>query len=211
MAQASFSASVVSDYRYRGMSLSDQAPSLQLGANYDSSSGAYAGVSLARARFRYTQTTAQVIAYAGWAQRLGESLSWDAGATAVQFRGGERYNYQEWYVGLNSARGGARLSVSPRYFGVGGKTAYLEFNGSRALTADWDLVAHAGYLHALGSAGRWRYPTEARFDGRVGVATMLAGWSVQLTYTATRDNAVLYQGGVGSGARRFVLSTTRAF
>jgi uncharacterized protein (TIGR02001 family) len=211
MAQVSFSASIASDYRYRGISLSDQSPSPQLGVNYDSSAGAYAGLSLAKARFRYTGAKAQAIAYAGWAQRLGANLSWDAGASATSFRGAEKYNYQEWYAGLNGARSGVRLSLSPRYFGVGGKTAYLEFNGSHALTPDWDLVAHAGYLHALGNAERWRYPTKARFDGRLGVATELEGWAVQLAYTATRENAALYQGGVGSSARRVVLSTSRGF
>lgn len=211
LAQASFSASLASDYRYRGISLSEEGPSPQLGANYDSDAGAYAGLTLARVRLRYTRASAQTIAYAGWAQRIDAGLSWDAGVSAVRFQGAGNYNYTEWYVGLNGARAGVRLSLAPRYFGVGGRTAYLEWNGSRALTPDWDLVAHAGYLHPLGSAARWRYPAQARFDLRLGVATMLEDWSVQLAWSATRDNAALYQGGVGAAARRFVLSTTRAF
>ena len=211
LAQTSFSASLASDYRYRGISLSEEAFSSQLGVNYDSAGGVYAGLTLARVRLRYTHASAQAIAYAGWAQRINAGVSWDAGISAVRFKGAENYDYTEWYAGLHGERMGARLSLAPRYFGVGGPTAYLEWNGSRALAPDWDLVAHAGYLHALGSAERWRYPTQPRFDLRLGVATLLEGWTVQLAWTATRDNAALYQGGVGAAPRRFVLSTTRAF
>jgi uncharacterized protein (TIGR02001 family) len=207
LAQASFSTAVASDYRYRGISLSDDGPSPQLGMNLDTASGAYVGASLTRARLRYTRVKAQAIVYAGWAQRASASVSWDAGVSATRFSGTKKYDYAEWYTGLNSERLGARLSLSPRYFGVGGRSAYLEVNGSRALTEQVDLVGHVGYLHVK----RGLYQAAPRYDLRVGVATLIEEWNVQLAWTATRANASLYQGGVISSPRRFVLSVAHAF
>jgi uncharacterized protein (TIGR02001 family) len=210
MAQASYSASLSSDYRYRGISLSDNAPSAQLGANFDSAQGAYGGLSLARVRFRYTEASALAVAYAGWARRFGDALSWDAGISAYRYRGAEKYDYRELYAGLNGERSGVRLSLAPHYFGIGGRTAYLEVNSSRALTGRLDLVGHAGYLHEVGtSAGRFRMAP--RFDARIGVAAAFDGATVQLAWSTTRKSASLYYGGGGASPSRLVLSTALAF
>ena len=210
MAQASYSASLTSDYRYRGISLSDNAPSAQLGANLDSAAGAYGGLSVARVRLRYTEASALAVAYAGWARRFGDALAWDAGISAYRYRGAGKYDYREFYAGLNGERSGLRLSLAPHYFGVGGRTAYVEVNSSRALTGQVDLVGHAGYLHEVGAAGA-RYPMAPRFDARIGVATAFDGMTVQLAWSTTRKNASLYYGGAGSSPSRFVLSTALAF
>lgn len=209
-AQASFSASLSSDYRYRGITLSDDRPSGQLGFNYDSAFGAYGGLSVARARFRYTETSALAVAYAGWARRFGESLSWDAGISAYHYRGAEKYDYREVYAGLNRGRSGVRLSLAPRYFGVSGRTAYLEVNSSRALTEQIDLVGHAGYLHALGSE-KWRYPVAPRFDARIGIAAAFDAWTVQLAWSTTRKGASLYYAGAPERPSRLVLTTALSF
>lgn len=210
MAQASFSASLSSDYRYRGITLSDNRPSGQLGVNYDSAFGAYAGLSVARARLRYTETSALAIAYAGWARRFGDALSWDAGISAYRYRDAEKYDYREFYVGLNGERSGVRLSLAPQYFGVSGRTAYLELNSSRALSERVDLVAHAGYLHAIGSE-RWRYPVAPRFDARIGIAAGFDAWTLQLAWSTTRKNASLYYAGAVDRPNRLVLTTALAF
>jgi uncharacterized protein (TIGR02001 family) len=209
MAQASFSVGAVSDYRYRGVSLSDGSPSLQANATYDHSSGAYAGAALAHVHLGYTQSTLQGTAYAGFARRLGEQWSVDAGATAVRFNGGSDYDYQEWYVGVARERFGTRLSVSPHYFGVGGRTLYGEVNASMALAAGLDLVGHAGYLHP--QAARWLYVPPSRADFRLGLSMAFDAWTAQLAVSATRSGAALYPGARENGARRLVLGATRTF
>jgi uncharacterized protein (TIGR02001 family) len=209
MAQASFSVGAMSDYRYRGVSLSDSAPSVQANATYDHASGAYAGLALARVRLDYTGSTVQGVAYAGMARRIGEQWSVDAGATAVRFNGGAGYAYREWYAGVARERFGARLSVSPHYFGVGGRTLYGELNGSMALGAGLDLVAHAGYLHP--QAARWLYVPPSRADFKVGLSMALDAWTAQLAVSATRKGAALYPAARENGARRLLLGATRNF
>jgi len=202
---------VVSDYRYRGVSLSGQRPAVQVFLNLDHASGAYAGASLARVRLRYPTTHVQATAYAGFARRLGAGASVDAGISATAFDGAARYNYRELYAGLGVERASARISVSPHYFGVGGRTGYVEMNGSVALSDALDLVGHAGYLRALGPAERTYYPTPSRADLRIALSLAHGDWTVQLAWDATRENAKPYPGARESGARRFVLSSARAF
>src|SRR6266508_589758 len=50
-AQISGTVNLVSDYRYRGTSLSDDKPAAQLGLTYDDASGWYAGLSASTVRY----------------------------------------------------------------------------------------------------------------------------------------------------------------
>jgi uncharacterized protein (TIGR02001 family) len=209
MAQLSYSIGAVSDYRYRGVSLSDESPSVQGSANFDHASGAYAGLSLARARLAYTNANAQGIAYAGMARRIGQVWSVDVGATATVFYGARKYDYGEWYAGLARERFGVRLSVAPRYFGVGGRSLYGEMNASVALAPGLDLTCHAGYLRP--QASRWLYVPASRADFKLGLNKDFGSWTGQLAWTATREGAALYRAGRSGHARRLVAGATRAF
>lgn len=211
LGQASYGAALVSDYRYRGLSLSGERPAAQLSANYDTGFGAYAGLQLSRARLRYTEASAVAIGYAGYARRFGAVASWDAGVSAARFRGAARYDYHELYVGINMERVGARISASPRYYGTGGRTVYAEVNGSIPLTGWLDLAGHAGYLRPVGAAQLWRYRPQARLDATIGLGTAIDAWSVQLAWSATREGAMLYPGAAPYHARRLVLSSALAF
>ena len=199
-AQASYTASLMSDYRYRGVSLSGERPSASLSANMDFASGAYAGLSVAKARMRYTRVESQVSSYAGFARRVGERFAWDVGVVDTRYGGGARYNYQEAYAGISADRVAARVSVSPHYFGVGRRSVYTEVNGSYPLSDSVDVFGHAGYLRRDGG----------RMDYKVGVSKALEMWSVQLAYVGAREQA-LYPALAQDRAKRVVLTTTVSF
>jgi uncharacterized protein (TIGR02001 family) len=199
-AQASFSASLMSDYRYRGVSLSGERAAASLSANMDFHSGLYAGLSLANARMRYTQVRSQAVLYAGFARRIGEGLSWDVGVADSRYGGGAKYNYREVYLGLSADRLAARVSLSPHYFGVGKRSVYTEVNGSVPLGDSVDLFGHAGYLHRDAS----------RTDVRVGVSAAFDAWNVQLAWVATHDKP-LYPALAQDRERRLVLTTSIGF
>lgn len=200
LAQVSFNAGVVSDNRYRGISLSDEQSAALAGVNVDFATGLYAGLSAARVRFDYTRSSAMATAYAGYARRLGQDWNVDAGVSAIRFNGLRNYDYDEVYVGAGVERLGMRISVSPHYFGVGGRTVYVELNGSRALTPEIDLVAHVGYLDP-----------QARSDIKLGLSAAIEAWTVQLAWSATREGALLYPRAPRGHARRVVLGVTRSF
>ena len=200
-AQVSASASVTSDFRYRGISLSGGEPAFSMAANFDTLWGGYAGVSLAQARMRYTQIDAQALVYAGFAGRLGATGSWDVGMTDTRYRGSARYNYREIYLGVSAQRLNARIYTAAHYFGVGKRSIYAEVNGSYRLSDNLDLVGHAGYLAR----------PEKRLDLRIGLSAALETWTVQLAWAATRDEAPLYTALYTKHPRQGVLSVTRAF
>lgn len=213
-AQASFSAGLVSDYRYRGLSLSGERPAAQLSANYDTSFGAYAGAAVSRARLPYTEAKAVAMLYAGYARRFGEHASWDAGVSETRFRGAEagKYDYRELYLGMSMERMAARIWLSPRYYGTGGRSAYAEINGSYPLAAQLDLTGHLGYLRPVAAGQTWRYyRPAARLDASIGLGVAADAWTAQLAWTATAGDAALYPGAVSRRARRLVLSGARAF
>src|SRR5476649_1653903 len=75
-AQTSVSVSLLSDYRYRGETLSDGQPAPQINVNLDSDSGWY-GCALASGNIHLgDHQMAQLLAYAGYAQRMASGWSW---------------------------------------------------------------------------------------------------------------------------------------
>src|SRR5574338_1631076 len=79
-AQLSGSLGIVSDYRYRGVSLSDGKPAAQFGVAYDGAGGWYAGAFASTADFgRPARADVQWLPYAGYADSLFPGLAWDVG------------------------------------------------------------------------------------------------------------------------------------
>lgn len=179
-AQASGSVALLSDYRFRGLSLSDGASSAQLGLNYDSPQGWYAGAQAAGANLR-ERDMVQLTAYGGLARRLASGWSWEAGASASHFSRARDSDYGEWYAGLASERLGLRLYFSPHYFGRDLRTAYVELNGFEPLHGQLKLVVHAGALRYLPRDGA---DLPARYDARLGLAAALGDWNAQLAWVA---------------------------
>src|SRR6266508_3020936 len=133
-AQLSGTASVLSDYRYRGVSLSDNTPAIQLGLAYDDPNGWYAG--LFASSVRYTEPSergVQAIYYVGHAWRTAAGPSFEAGASYSIVSGERGYDYPEVFVGFTADPVSARLYYSPRYAGYDADTLYAEVNAAQAL------------------------------------------------------------------------------
>jgi len=148
-AQTSVSAGIASEYNLRGLSLSDGRAVPQLHIDHDTASGWYGGLFVSRAVLRYSDARAGVVGYGGYAHRLASGLGWDAGISRTVFAGDARYNYTEFYAGVNADRAGARLSLAPDNDGMG-RTAYLELNAVQPLGARLRLSGHVGLLHRIG-------------------------------------------------------------
>lgn len=209
-AQTSGSVALQSDYRFRGLSLSDGQPSAQLGLNYDHPQGWYAGAQAACANLR-ERDLAQLTVYGGMARRLASGWSWEAGASASRFSRAHDSDYGEWYAGLASERLGVRLYVSPHYFGRDLRTAYAEANGFYPLHDKLKLVAHGGVLRYLPRDGA---DLPARYDARLGLAQSLDDWNVQLAWVAASSrgpSAGTSPYYTAPSKRAFVLSVAYSF
>uniref|UniRef100_UPI0025F20381 TorF family putative porin n=1 Tax=Rugamonas sp. TaxID=1926287 RepID=UPI0025F20381 len=191
-AQASVSLSLLSDYRFRGASLSDGNPAPQVGVNLDGDAGWYGGA-LATGAVRLSErATAQVLAYGGYARRLASGWSWEAGATESVFTQARERDYGELYVGLSGERVNGRLYFAPRYFGYDSRTVYAEINGVYPLRDGLNLTGHAGWLHTLSGEAWPGVPADSRYDARIGLSAPLGEWNVQLAWVLTQRSGEHY-------------------
>lgn len=192
-AQLSGTASVVSNYRYRGISLSEDKPAAQFGVAYDGAEGWYAGVFGSTVEFAISPgRELQTVPYAGYAWRTANGLTWEAGADYAFFSGSARtYNYAEAYIGVASENISGRLYYSPHYFGQNSGSFYLEANGTHALIDRMRVLAHLGVLRSSGGSNNYGWP-EHMVDGRIGVALDWDRLNVQLSWVATSSPSATY-------------------
>ena len=185
-AQVSGSVAVVSDYRFRGASLSDGRPALQLGLAWERDDGWYAGAFASSARL-YGHADVQLLSYVGYARRLHNGLSWEAGAEYAAFRHYSADNYPELYVGLTAERISGRLYYAPRYFSEDDAVVYAELNANKPLDERWRLLGHLGWLQRLehSEAEASEGAQRTRIDARVGIGAAFGKFDLQLARVAS--------------------------
>jgi uncharacterized protein (TIGR02001 family) len=185
-AQTSGSVTFVSDYRFRGVSLSNGHPALQLNLEYDSARDWYAGIFASPAILKDETRRPQLIGYAGYARRLADGVSWEAGAVRAAFVGLGEYDYTELYVGLSSDNVSGRIYASPDYYHQGVRSLYAEFNGAYPIRPWLQLIGHAGYLSVSGGDSARGSPMTNRWDARIGVGMRADDWSIQLALASAQ-------------------------
>ncbi|MEJ8812773.1 TorF family putative porin [Variovorax ureilyticus] len=187
-AQVGGNIAFLSDDRYRGISLSQEKPTLRLSAAYDHEDGWFGGGSLTEVMLYRPRWQVQVLGYAGYAGRLSDRFGWEAGATVVHFGADSHYDYLEAFGGLSGERWNTRLHYSPDYFGSDVRTAYAEFNVGLPISPLVRVTAHAGALMRIGGA-----PVEGRrvtFDGSLGLAMARDAWEAQIAWVAGGRSAI---------------------
>lgn len=175
-------ASLFSDARFRGYSLSEGRPVGIFDFAYDDASGFYADAAATGVLRRGGRPAPLGIQLnGGYARRLQSGVSLDVGIVASGYshysHGESRKSYTEVYAGI--ARGGlsSRIFLSPHYSEAGLWTAYAELDGNVRPAANWSLDAHAGMLVPLRTpASAQTYRTA--FDLSVGVTRDLGRLSL---------------------------------
>lgn len=153
-AQVSGSVGVVSEYRYRGVSLSDDKPALQGSIAYDATKGAYFGLFASTIEYEGVGGF-QLIPYAGYARRDKHGNSWDVGLRAVHFTQGSEGDYLEAHVGVALRHVALRLHFAPEYFGDG-PNWYAQADGSVPIRERFRWLWHVGVTR--GSGDRFEVP-----------------------------------------------------
>ena len=202
----------MSDYRYRGVSLSDEKPAAQLSVAYDHASGWYAGafgstVQLADQSGR----NLQILSYVGYAKRVRSGLSWEVGAGYYAFSSAGGYDYPEVSWGFASDHLSGRIYYARDYFRQGSATVYTEVNGARALRDRLHLLGYLGVLRrnsrSTAAYGSGRY----QFDVRAGIGIDLDQANLQLTWVATDAANTVYPVSESRNRSAFVVSLSRMF
>lgn len=182
-AQISGSVSLVSNYRFRGVSLSENKPAAQLGVTYDDALGWYAGAFGSTVEFANPAGRGvQAVPFAGYVWRTPAGTNWEIGADYSAFTGIARnYDYPEVYAGVAAGNVSARLYYSSRYFGHDSAAVYGEVNAAEPLLDRVRLLAHAGVIRINNAAVYYAQPARV-FDARIGIAVDFDPFSVQLSW-----------------------------
>src|SRR6476619_6384734 len=176
-AQASASVSLVSDDRYRGVSLSDGDPAVQAGLGFDAGWGGYVGAFVSSARL-YGLDMARWNAYGGWAGRFHDGPGWDVGVQYTGFSRASHDGYPELYAGLAGERLGLRVAYAWRYFGSDDDALYTSLDAQQPMTHRLRLLVHAGWLHPVRDAD-----AAPAYDARIGLGMQVGHLDLQLART----------------------------
>jgi uncharacterized protein (TIGR02001 family) len=206
--QTSGSVSVVSNYLFRGISLSEGNPVPQVNLSYDSPAGWYAGGFASRIALEGNPGTAQLVGYAGYSRRWLNGLSWETGATATQYLQNTAEDYMEVFAGLGSEHFSGRVYASPNYLGQNVRSLYAELNADYPFLERFHLLAHVGYLRVPPVSFA---TVSTRFDSRVGISAGLRDWNFQLSWVAIERSSATYPYYTAPNPHAAVLSVSYSF
>lgn len=171
---------LVTDYRFRGISLSAGDPAIQGSINLNHSSGLYAGVWGSSLEDTPVYGSLETDFYAGWTGAVGDGLTADVGMTYYVYLNGTvgKANYFEPYVSLTKTLGPVSAKAGAAY---AWKQDSLGGDDNLYLYTDWtlgvpntpvSLAAHLGYtdgalspkvLTGAGTGGGWDYSLGATY------------------------------------------------
>ena len=214
-AQISGTATVVSDYRYRGITFSDRKPAAQVGLTYDDPGGWYAGafgstVRVAPPAGAGTQATV----FAGFASRIASGISLDAGGDYSAFAGAAGDNYGEMYLGIAGENVSARIYYAPDYFGQHANAVYGEISAVQPLIDSVSLLLHVGVLNTRAYSSSSPYGSRSSqnvVDGRVGLGANLDLFRLELAWVGISNANAAYPITGSRSPNTVVLTVSRSF
>lgn len=208
-AQTSGSVAIVSDYVYRGISLTNDKPALQFNLVYDAPQGWYGGLFATQMAASDNQTRIRYIAYGGYSQTLPSGLNWELGANQFLMPQDSSTNYSEVYAGLGFERLSAKIHYSPNYLRANNKNIYLDLGATYPVTDMLDAFVHIGFSRLLPAT---IYDNRAtRCDAMLGLNLHQAEWTLRLGRTVQCGNQKTANPYATAFQAATVLSIIRAF
>jgi uncharacterized protein (TIGR02001 family) len=202
-AEVSGNVALTSNYKFRGISQSDSAPSIQGGFDVAFDNGAYIGTWGAAVDFDCSADEVnscgglnggiELDYYVGYASDISDSVSYDIGYVYYDYPQDEGLlgDYGEVYGSLSFGDFGIGMNYSDEYWGETGKFTYTYATYSVALSDAYALdfllgsgdYDEAGYLDGATSHMNWS----------IALSTSAAGLDLALTYEDTNlDEADAY-------------------
>jgi len=186
-------ASIWSEERLRGYSLSAGHPVARLDLSFDQESGFYAGLSgslVANGGLRPFALEESI----GFAKRLGSGPVLDVGIVNSNFSRFSSHDratgYSEVYAGLIGKLVSSHIYLSPNYFKADNWRLYGDVEAAVSPVRKLLLSAHAGVLVPL-SGG---YRAKTGYDWRIGAARELGRVTLHLDLSGGGPGKDLYEG-----------------
>jgi uncharacterized protein (TIGR02001 family) len=183
---------LVSDYRYRGLSLSDGGPAVQVQIAFEEEEGAHAELWASTIKEHGSSSKLELQLSGGYTLALGDRFSLDASAAFYAYPEESDANYAEASVTGEYSHGPAALSIGaafvPRQNGTRDETgrahrnnyvfAGIDFKLDRLpVTLSASLGHERGYFDEVDHGGKW--------DWRAGAEYELAPLRIGLAYSAS--------------------------
>lgn len=190
LADISGNVKLATDYRFRGISQTDNDPAIQGGFDYTNESGLYAGVWASNLNFA---GNIEMDYYGGLTGEMSNGLGYNVGVIYYDYPSDNvtsvDLEFVEVYGGLSGSVGGVNLSgkisYSPDYFAESDTGFYYEAAAGMSLPQDFGLSFHVGYQTYDDAVAFGTAPEDSYMDWSVGVSKSVAGVDLGLTYVDT--------------------------
>ena len=217
-AQVTGNMSIVSDYRFRGISQTFLQPAIQGGIDYSHASGFYLGNWNSNVSgISFPDGSLEMDFYGGYKGSF-DAFSYDAGALYYYYPGSgaggtNKIDNTELYI----AGGWGPVSLKYSYavsdfFGITDTKGayYLDGTVTWPVTKELSLVGHLGYQGGLKNGARVTEidgsgPHSSITDWKLGVTYDLSGWALGASYISTNRDLT---GGVAALSNRNISSDT---
>ncbi len=190
------SVDLVSDYRFRGISLSDRDLAAQGHIELSHTSGLYAGVW--GTSLKNAPADVELDMYAGWRGQAGP-FDLDAGAVAYVYPGASDLDYFEFTASVAMSLGPAELKLGTAYAPgqahIGGDDNFYAFGELEVGVPNTpvNLTAHLGHEDGV-MAG----PTGQKWDWSLGAEVVVDHFTLGLSYVDTNTDQRLDPGKLAS-------------
>ena len=179
----------VSDYDFRGVSLSARDPALQASLDWAHDSGFYLGAWAPNIDYGSdVDGNIELDLILGWSGEINDGLGWDAGIvwyTYPDSSGSEMtskiYDYPEIYAGISWGPVEFKQWFTNDYGGSDMDASYSEVNASFELPSGFSLNLHGGYNYGEYFHQTW----ENYFDYSAGVGYSVGHFDMELKVTGT--------------------------
>ena len=177
-AELSGTVGVVSDYDFRGISLSAKDPALQGSIDWAAENGFYVGAWGSNIDYgQGVDGDIEIDLYAGYAGETEAGLGWDVGLVYYTYPGADDIDdYPELYAGLSYKWFEFKQWYTNDYGGTDLDGWYTEGNASFELPANFGLNLHLGYNY--GDA----FDDTEYMDYSIGVAYTLGNFDLELKW-----------------------------
>lgn len=171
-----------SDYAFRGISQTEEAPALQGGLSLSSASGFYASVWGSNVDF-LAEGTLELDVMLGWSGAINDDWSTDVGIMRYGYPNAEidGSNFYELYGSLSYKDLTFGLAYSDDYYANSGNFIYVYANYAYALSDNLSLDLHVGQSEYDESSASY-------LDWSIGLSTEVLGAGLSLTYVDTDIN-----------------------
>jgi len=177
---------LTTDYKFRGISQSDESPALQGGFDIGFENGMYIGTWASSVDFDTNgdgfDGSLELDYYVGWAAELSDMVGVDVGILYYSYPGddGADGDYLEFYGSVSIADGTLGFAYSDDYYGETGTFYYLYGDYSIALGDKLSLDLHVGYNDLDEDGGFLSDGQDSYIDYSLGLTTSVA--NVDLTF-----------------------------